>query len=112
MLLLLMLTVVFPLLAMLWRGVAGDASQGGGLAAAATLLGSANFRWLLGNSLKVSLTVALIVVPLAYAFAYALQRTCIPGKPLCSAAPGSHRSPRRSKTSSIVSPARRVLPDQ
>ncbi|MEK1942544.1 MAG: putative 2-aminoethylphosphonate ABC transporter permease subunit, partial [Pseudomonas sp.] len=81
-LLLLVLTVLLPLLAMLWRGIAGDASQGGGLSAAATLFGSANFRWLLGNSLKVSLTVALIVVPLAYAFAYALQRTCIAGKPL------------------------------
>lgn len=79
---LLLLTVLFPLLAMLWRGIAGDASQGGGLDAAMTLFGSANFRWLLGNSLKVSLTVALIVVPLAYAFAYALQRTCIRAKPL------------------------------
>ncbi len=80
--LLLLLTVVFPLLAMLWRGFAGDASQGGGLTAAATLYGGANFRWLLGNSLKVSLTVAVIVVPLAYAFAYALQRTCIKAKPV------------------------------
>lgn len=81
-LVLLILAVLLPLLAMLWRGFSGDAGQGGGLLAAAELFGSANFRWLLGNSLTVSLTVAAIVVPLAYAFAYALQRTCIPGKPL------------------------------
>jgi iron(III) transport system permease protein len=79
---LLLMAVVLPLLAMIWRGLDGDAGQGGGLAAAAELFGSANFRWLLGNSLTSALTVALIVVPLAYAFAYALQRTCIPGKRL------------------------------
>jgi ABC-type glycerol-3-phosphate transport system permease component len=50
--------------------------------AARELLTSANFHWLLGNSLKVSLSVAIIVVPLAYLFAYALQRTLIPGKTL------------------------------
>ncbi|WP_458130328.1 putative 2-aminoethylphosphonate ABC transporter permease subunit [Pseudomonas sp. Z2-11] len=81
-LVLLVLAVLLPLLAMLWRAFSGDAGQGGGLQAALTLLASANFRWLLGNSLTVSMTVALIVVPLAYAFAYALQRTCIVAKPL------------------------------
>jgi len=80
MLALLLLAVLLPLLAMLWRGIFGDPSQGGGLAAAAELFGSANFRWLLGNSLKSALAVVLIVVPLAYGFAYALQRTCVPGK--------------------------------
>ncbi|MDD1964055.1 putative 2-aminoethylphosphonate ABC transporter permease subunit [Pseudomonas putida] len=80
MLVLLVLAVVLPLLAMIWRGLAGDAQQGGGLAAAAQLFGGANFRWLLGNSLTSAMTVVLIVVPLAYGFAYALQRTCIPGK--------------------------------
>ncbi len=82
MLVLLLLAVVLPLLAMLWRGIFGDPEQGGGLAAAAELFGSANFRWLLGNSLKSALAVVLIVVPLAYGFAYALQRTCVPGKGL------------------------------
>jgi iron(III) transport system permease protein len=81
-LVLLVLAVLLPLLAMLWRAFSGDASQGGGLQAALTLLASANFRWLLGNSLTVSLTVAVVVVPLAYAFAYALQRTCIVAKPV------------------------------
>lgn len=78
----LLLAVVLPLLAMLWRGFGGEAGQGGGLHAAGELFASANFRWLLGNSLKVSATVAAIVVPLAYGFAYALQRSCIPAKGL------------------------------
>ncbi|MFQ6554478.1 putative 2-aminoethylphosphonate ABC transporter permease subunit [Pseudomonas sp. Lb2C1-1] len=81
-LVLLVLAVLLPLLAMLWRGFASEPGQGGGLTAAAELFGSANFRWLLGNSLAVSLTVAAIVVPLSYAFAYALQRTCVPAKGL------------------------------
>ncbi|WP_373293596.1 putative 2-aminoethylphosphonate ABC transporter permease subunit [Pseudomonas matsuisoli] len=80
MLILLVLAVMLPLLAMLWRGLVGDPAQGGGLAAATELFGSANFRWLLGNSVTSALCVALIVVPLAYGFAYALQRTCVPGK--------------------------------
>lgn len=81
-LVLLLLGVLLPLAAMLWRGLAGDPGQGGGLLAARELVASANFRWLLGNSLKSALAVVLIVVPLAYAFAYALQRTCVPGKGL------------------------------
>ena len=82
MLVLLLLGVLLPLAAMLWRGLGGDPSQGGGLAAASELVASANFRWLLGNSLKSALAVVAIVLPLAYAFAYALQRTCVPGKGL------------------------------
>ncbi|WPP00172.1 putative 2-aminoethylphosphonate ABC transporter permease subunit [Pseudomonas sp. HR96] len=78
----LVLSVLLPLLAIFWRGLNGDAAQGGGLIAAGALLRSDNFHWLLGNSLKVSFSVALIVVPLAYLFAYALQRTRIPGKTL------------------------------
>ncbi|PXX56634.1 iron(III) transport system permease protein [Pseudomonas sp. LAMO17WK12:I10] len=79
-LVLLGLAVLLPLLAIFWRGFSGEAGQGGGLVAARELVTSANFHWLLGNSLKVSLSVAAIVVPLAYLFAYALQRTLIPGK--------------------------------
>ena len=71
-----------PLLAIFWRGFSCEAGQGGGLVAARELVTSENFHWLLGNSLKVSLSVAAIVVPLAYLFAYALQRTLIPAKGL------------------------------
>lgn len=76
------LAVLLPLLAIFWRGFSGEAGQGGGLAAARELFASANFHWLLGNSLNVSLSVAAIVVPTAYLFAYALQRTLIPAKGL------------------------------
>ncbi|UVE18041.1 putative 2-aminoethylphosphonate ABC transporter permease subunit [Pseudomonas sp. LS44] len=72
--------VLLPLAAIFWRGFSDAAGQGGGLAAASELLGSANFRWLLGNSLTTALSVSAIVVPLAYGFAYALQRTLIPAK--------------------------------
>ncbi|MEG9624790.1 putative 2-aminoethylphosphonate ABC transporter permease subunit [Pseudomonas guariconensis] len=81
-LLLLILAVLMPLLAIFWRGFNGEAGQGGGLVAARELFASENFHWLLGNSLKVAFSVAAIVVPLAYLFAYALQRTLIPAKGL------------------------------
>ncbi|AIS19418.1 phosphonate ABC transporter permease [Pseudomonas rhizosphaerae] len=76
------IALLLPLLAIFWRGFSEDAGQGGGLAAARDLLSSDNFHWLLGNSLRVSFSVAFIVVPLAYLFAYALQRTLIPAKGL------------------------------
>lgn len=76
----LLLAVLAPLLAIFWRGMAPDVAQGGGLSAAVELFSSDSFHWLLGNSLKVSLAVTLLVVPLAYLFAYALQCTLIPGK--------------------------------
>lgn len=76
------MALLLPLLAIFWRGFSNDMGQGGGLAAARQLLASEHFHWLLGNSLRVSLTVAIIVVPLAYVFAYALQRTLIPAKGL------------------------------
>ncbi|WP_263263867.1 putative 2-aminoethylphosphonate ABC transporter permease subunit [Pseudomonas sp. RIT-PI-S] len=78
----LVLTLLLPLSAMLWRGLSDAPGQGGGAKAALELLGSANFRWLLGNSLASAMAVVAIVLPLAYGFAYALQRTCIPGKRL------------------------------
>ena len=82
-LLLLIVAVLMPLLAIFWRGFSAEEGQGGGWIAARELVTSDNFHWLVGNSLKVSLSVAAIVVPLAYVFAYALQRTLIPGKRIC-----------------------------
>lgn len=79
---LLMIGVLLPLMAIFWRGFSPDASQGGGLHAAVDMFMNANFHWLVGNSIKVSLSVAFITVPLAYLFAYALHRTLIPCKPL------------------------------
>lgn len=81
-LVLLLLAVVLPLLAIFWRGLAGDPDQDGGLASALEFLASAHFRWLLGNSLATAGTVVALVVPVAYLFAYALQRACLPAKTL------------------------------
>ena len=64
-LVLLGVAVLMPLLAIFWRGFSAEAGQGGGWLAAQELISSANFHWLLGNGLKVSLSVAAIVVPLA-----------------------------------------------
>ena len=74
--------VVLPLAAIF----SGEAGQGGGLVAARELLASANFHWLLGNSL-VSLSVAALVVPVAYLFAYAPTRTLIPARGCGAASP-------------------------
>ncbi len=70
-------------MAIFWRGFTPDISQGGGFQAAIDLFTSANFLWLVGNSISVSLRVAVITVPLAYLFAYALHRTLILLNPFC-----------------------------
>jgi iron(III) transport system permease protein len=74
--LLLVLGLALPLLAMLSKVVGVE----NGLAGVWAYLSSARFLWLLGNSVKVSLSTVALVVPLAYVFAYALQRSWIPGK--------------------------------
>lgn len=76
--LLLLLGLALPLLAMLSKVVGVE----NGLAGVWAFLGSSRFLWLLGNSVKVSLSTVALVVPLAYLFAYALQRSWIPGKRL------------------------------
>lgn len=76
----LVLAVLAPLMSIFYQGLIADSSGSGGLRAAKELVSSANFQWLLGNSLKVSATVTCIVIPLAYLFAYALQKTLIAGK--------------------------------
>lgn len=70
--------LVLPLIAMLGKVV--DVENG--LAGAWHFLSSSRFLWLLGNSVKVSLSTVALVVPMAYVFAYALQRSWIPGKAL------------------------------
>lgn len=70
--------LVLPLIAMLGKVV--DVEHG--LTGAWQFLSSSRFLWLLGNSVKVSLSTVALVVPMAYVFAYALQRSWIPGKAL------------------------------
>lgn len=70
--------LLLPLGSMLNKALDGER----GLLGVWDLMVSEHFLWLFGNSLKVSLTTVALVIPLAYVFAYALQRTWIPGKSL------------------------------
>lgn len=78
MVLLLITGLALPLMAMLGKVV--DVQNG--VAGVWQLLSSSRFLWLLGNSVKVALSTVALVVPAAYVFAYALQRSWIPGKGL------------------------------
>lgn len=78
---LLLLGLLLPLAAMLLQATGlVTTARGGehGLALVAHVLGDANFLPMVGRSLAVAATVAAIVVPLAFAFAYAMQRTRLP----------------------------------
>ncbi len=81
-LLLLVLFMAAPLLAILQQALFD--AQGGfaGLRHIATYLQSPSLLESLWNSIWVSLAVGCIVVPLAFVFAYALTRACVPGKAL------------------------------
>jgi iron(III) transport system permease protein len=75
---LLVVGLALPLLAMLGKVV----NLPNGVAGIWHMLSSERFLWLLGNSIKVSVSTVAIVVPCAYVFAYALQRSWVPGKRL------------------------------
>ncbi|MEJ8853556.1 putative 2-aminoethylphosphonate ABC transporter permease subunit [Variovorax robiniae] len=78
---LLCIGLVAPLLLILGKVL--DAPEGGtGLDAFAAYLASPALLQSLWHSVQVSVLVTLIVVPLAFAFAYALTRSCMPAKPL------------------------------
>ncbi|WP_213954882.1 MULTISPECIES: putative 2-aminoethylphosphonate ABC transporter permease subunit [unclassified Variovorax] len=80
---LLCIGLLAPLLLILSKAL--DAPEGGqasGLDAFAAYLASPALLQSLGHSVQVSVLVTLIVVPLAFAFAYALTRSCMPAKPL------------------------------
>ncbi|KQP44638.1 putative 2-aminoethylphosphonate ABC transporter permease subunit [Pseudorhodoferax sp. Leaf274] len=76
--LLLVVGLLAPLAAILAQALRGDAA----LAAFAAYLASPALLGSLWNSLWVSLLVTAIVVPLAFTFAYALTRSCMPCKGL------------------------------
>ena len=81
-LMLLALGLVGPLLFILAQAVLTPAGEWAGSRPFAQLFANINFLPMLGRSLWVSAMTAVVTVPLAYVFAYALQRTCIPGKGL------------------------------
>ncbi|WP_432719982.1 putative 2-aminoethylphosphonate ABC transporter permease subunit [Jeongeupia wiesaeckerbachi] len=78
----LVLGLALPLAAILGKALTGDDGQFAGLAQFAAIAGEARFWDAVSNSLAVSLTTTAIVLPLAYVFAAALTRTCMPAKPL------------------------------
>jgi len=80
---LLLLGLLLPLATMLLQATGLMTSARGGehgIALVAHVVGDANFLPMVGRSLAVSTTVAAIAVPLAFAFAYAMQRTRLPGR--------------------------------
>ena len=78
MVMVLVVGLALPLVAMLSK----VADVQNGIAGVWQMLSSSRFLWLLGNSIKVSLSTVALVVPAAHLFAYALQRSWIPGKAL------------------------------
>ncbi|NUT99975.1 putative 2-aminoethylphosphonate ABC transporter permease subunit [Herbaspirillum robiniae] len=69
-----------PLLFILGQAVLTPDGTWAGSAPFVRLFSNINFLPMLGRSLWVSFVTAAVTVPLAYAFAYALQRTCVPLK--------------------------------
>lgn len=78
--LLLGLGLLAPLLAILSQSLHTSSGGPAGLAAFTSYLASPALLGSLWNSVWVSLLVTAIVVPLAFTFAYALTRSCMPGK--------------------------------
>ena len=77
--------LVAPLLMILLRAFDAPPGGGSGLGAFAAYFASPALLRSLWNSVWVSLLVTLFVVPLAFGFAYALTRSCMPAKPLLRA---------------------------
>jgi len=80
-LLLLLLALVLPLIAILSQALL-DHGNWAGSAPWVHLIDNPNFLPMVGRSLGVAAATALLVVPLAYLFAYGLQRTLAPCKSL------------------------------
>ncbi|MCX5592575.1 putative 2-aminoethylphosphonate ABC transporter permease subunit [Alcaligenes endophyticus] len=78
-LVLLTLFLVLPMLAVLWRALQNEQGQLSGGSVFFTILTSAGFMPMVGRSLLVGVSTVVIVIPSAYAFAFALQRCCLRG---------------------------------
>ena len=77
----LLVFLALPLVAMLGKALQNKQEQFVGLANFAGLF-TPHFGYLLSNSLTVSFVTTLVVLPLAFGFAAALTRTCMPGRPV------------------------------
>jgi len=76
------LIIFFPLVEILQKSVYSSEGKLIYLEHFSLYLSQPNTHTLIGNSLLVSLTTTLIIVPISFIFAYALMRSCIPFKPL------------------------------
>jgi iron(III) transport system permease protein len=76
------IALILPLLFLMWRSVFDQSGNFVGLANFVEYLTNPTLYDAIWNSIWVSLVTALIVVPLAFGFAYALTRTCLPAKPV------------------------------
>ena len=81
-LLLLVLALALPLVAVLGQALLDRNGAWAGLAPWSKLIANPNFFPMVARSVGVSAATALLVVPLAYLFAYGLQRTLAPFKGL------------------------------
>ncbi len=78
----LLVALVAPLYVMLSKSFQGADGEFAGLANYAEYFGTPALARSIGNSLKIALTTTFITVSLAFAFAYALTRSCMPFKGL------------------------------
>src|SRR5450830_878881 len=81
-LLLLLLALAMPLVAVLGQALFDQGGAWAGMAPWRKLVANPNFFPMVARSVGVSAATALVVVPLAYLFAYGLQRTLAPFKGL------------------------------
>ncbi len=78
----LLLFIAFPLLAIFVKALQNSAGDWVGLANLTALLYDPRFVEVLLNSLMVAVATTLLVIPLAFGYAYALTRSCLWFKPL------------------------------
>jgi len=78
----LILAIAFPLYALLSKSFQNAHGEFIGLTNYITYLTTPALSWSIGNSFKVTLLATVIVLFLAFIYAYALTRSCMPGKSL------------------------------
>lgn len=76
------LFLALPLVAILAKSVTDANGDWAGLSVVLGIIGADGFLGMVGRSLTVGVVTMMLVVPCAYAFAYALTRSRIPGKGL------------------------------
>jgi len=78
----LVLFLALPLIGILAKSVTDTDGAWAGLSVVGGIIGADGFLPMVGRSLTVGIVTMLLVVPCAYAFAYGLTRTRLPGKGL------------------------------